>query len=200
MTSRLLRAFSIAVAATVLAGPGAAQESARVAVLPVVIHSIEESGYLRAGISEMLTSRLSQQAGVGAVRVDDSGAATADADAARAAGRAAGANWVVYGSFTRFGEGASLDLRCIPVDSEGTTGPRSVFVHAGALSELIPRLDGVVARMGAHIRGGAAAANAPLAAAPTVDVQAELAALKSRIEVLEARGAQASAAAGASSN
>jgi hypothetical protein len=78
-----------------------------------------------------------------------------------------------------------------------------VFVHAGTLSELIPRLDGVVTRMGAHIRGGAAAANAPLAAAPTVDVQAELAALKSRIEALEARGAQAaatSAATAASSN
>jgi hypothetical protein len=57
--------------------------------------------------------------------------------------------------------------------------------------------------MGNHIRGGAAAASAPLAVAPSVDVQAELAALKSRIEALEARGAQAaklSAAAGTSSN
>jgi outer membrane protein insertion porin family len=203
MTFRLLRTLSIVVAATTFAGVAGAQDAARVAVLPVVIHSIEESAYLRAGISEMLTSRLSQQAGVGAVRVDDAGAATADADAARAAGRAAGASWVVYGSFTRFGEGASLDLRCIPVDSEGSAGPRSVFVHAGALSELIPRLDGVVARMGTHIRGGAAAASAPLAVAPSVDVQAELAALKARIEALEARGAQAaqlSAAAGTSSN
>ncbi|MBM4384152.1 MAG: hypothetical protein FJ091_12395 [Deltaproteobacteria bacterium] len=193
MTCRLLRALSIALAATALALAASAQEVARVAVLPVVIHSIEESAYLRAGISEMLTSRLSQQAGVSALRVDDASAATADADAARTAGRAAGASWVVYGSFTRFGEGASLDLRCIPVESAGSAGPRSVFVHAGALSELIPRLDNVVTRMGAHIRGGAAAANAALPVAPTVDVQAELAALKSRIEALEARGATATA-------
>lgn len=176
-----------------------AAEAARVAVLPVVIHSIEESGYLRAGISEMLSSRLSQQAGVSAVRVDDANAATSDLAAARAAGRAAGAEWVLFGSFTRFGEGASLDLRCVPVNSDAEASQRAVFVHAGALAELIPRLDSVVERIGAYVRGGVVNAGVPaVAGAAAPDVMAEMQALKARVEALEAqRAASAPAAAAA---
>jgi len=188
MTCRPLRA--LLASALLFVGASALAQSARVAVLPVVIHSIEESGYLRAGISEMLSSRLSQQPGVSALRVDDASAATSDLAAARAAARAVGADWVLFGSFTRFGEGASLDLRCVPVSSEAEASQRSVFVHAGALAELIPRLDGVVARIGAHVRGGAANADAPVAAAPAgPDLAAEVQALKARVEALEAKGA-----------
>ena len=199
MTFRPLCALWIA-AACFASGAAFAAEPARVAVLPVVIHSLEESGYLRAGISEMLSSRLSQQDGVAAIRVDEATSATTDADAARAAGRAAGAEWVLFGSFTRFGEGASLDLRCVPVDSAGQATQRAVFVHAGGLSDVIPRLDSVVDRIGAHVRGGVANASTPaLSAAPAPDVMAEVQALRSRIEALEARAkaTQASAADGA---
>ncbi len=192
MTFRLLRSPLCLALAVLSSAAAPAAESVRVAVLPVVIHSIEESGYLRAGISEMLSSRLSQQAGVSAVRVDDASAATSDLEAARAAGRAAGAEWVLFGSFTRFGEGASLDLRCVPVNSEAAATQRSVFVHAGALAELIPRLDSVVERIGQHVRGGVANASASLAASvPAPDVMAELQALKSRVEALDVQRAAA---------
>ena len=188
MTSRPLRAL-LTLALAALSGTTAlAAEPARVAVLPVVMHSLEESDYLRAGLSEMLASRLSQQAGVSAVQVGDVGAATSDLDAARAAGRAVGADWVLFGSFTRFGDGASLDLRCVPVNSDAAVTQRSVFVHAGALAELIPRIDSLVERIGTHVRGGIANANAQGAAgAPAPDMMAELQALKARVEALEAK-------------
>jgi outer membrane protein insertion porin family len=187
MTRRLLRPLLVCLAA-LLAATGGLAQTARVAVLPVVIHSLEESSYLRAGISEMLSSRLSQQPGVSAVRVDDAGAATSELSAARDVGRAAGAEWVLFGSFTRFGEGASLDLRCVPVDSDAPVSGRSVFVHAGALADLIPRLDSVVERIGAHVRAGVANANAPVAPAPAAqDVMAELETLKARVSALEAQ-------------
>jgi outer membrane protein insertion porin family len=190
MTCRSLRALLLGFALLGGGAPALAQ-SARVAVLPVVIHSIEESGYLRAGISEMLTSRLSQQPGLSVVRVDDASAATVDLAAARTAARGVGADWVLFGSFTRFGEGASLDLRCVPVNSEAEPNARSVFVHAGALAELIPRLDGVVTRIGTHVRGGVSNAEAPVAAPQAgPDLAAEVAALKARVEALEAKGAQ----------
>ena len=202
MTFRLLRSLLCLAFAVLPSAAALAAEPARVAVLPVVIHSIEESGYLRAGISEMLSSRLSQQAGVSAVRVDDASAATSDLEAARAAGRAAGAEWVLFGSFTRFGEGASLDLRCVPVNSDAPLTQRSVFVHAGALTELIPRLDSVVERIGAHLRGGAGNANAAVPApVPAPDVMAELQGLKARVAALEAqRAAPATAAGSVSAN
>jgi outer membrane protein insertion porin family len=200
MTRRSFRALS-ALAVVCLAAAAATAEPARIAVLPVVIHSIEEAGYLREGIAEMLSSRLGQQDGLAVVKIADASAATQDVDAARAAGSAAGADWVLFGSFTRFGEGASLDLRCVPVASSGVASPRSVFVQAGNLSELIPRLESVVDRIATHVRGGAPAA---VAGAPDGsnlnDVLSELEALRQRVEALEARvpAAQANAAGGAS--
>jgi TolB-like protein len=195
MIRRSLRTLLLGLT-VLLVGAGGFAQSARVAVLPVVIHSIEESGYLREGIAEMLSSRLSQQAGLSALRVEDASTATADLETARAAGRAAGADWVLFGSFTRFGEGASLDLRCVPVNSDAPASQRSVFVHAGALAELIPRLDSVVERIGTHVRGGVANANAPApASAPAADVIADLEALKARVSALEAQRTAAATAA-----
>ncbi len=203
MTFRAPRAVLALAFAVVAARPALAQEAARVAVLPVVIHSLDEAGYLREGISEMLTSRLSQQDGLSVLRVDDAGSATKDIETAREVGRAAGADWVLFGSFTRFGEGASLDLRCVPVASSGRASARSVFVQAGNLSEVIPRLDSVVERIAAHVRGGAPSAVASTAGGSGEgsnpgDMRAELEALRRRVETLEARlpASQANAAAG----
>jgi outer membrane protein insertion porin family len=200
MTRRSLRPLLLAAAACLAGNAALAADPARVAVLPVVIHSIEEAGYLREGIAEMLASRLGQQGGLSVVKVTDAAVATVDADAARAAASAVGANWVLFGSFTRFGEGASLDLRCVPVAGDAEN-PRSVFVQAGNLSEVIPRLDGVVERIATHVRGGAPP---PIAGAPDGsnlnDVLSDLESLRQRVESLEARlpAPQANAAGGAS--
>jgi hypothetical protein len=193
MIRRLLPALLLGSIA-LLASGGASAQVARVAVLPVVVHSIEESGYLRSGISEMLS----------ALRVDDSAAATADLEAARAAGRAAGADWVLFGAFTRFGEGASLDLRCVPVNSDAPVSQRSVFVHAGALAELIPRLDSVVERIGTHVRGGVANASSTTPLESGAAVTTEIEALKARVTALETQRTAATPApvaeAGSASN
>ena len=65
------------------------------------------------------------------------GARDARSVAAREAGRAVGAQWVLFGSFTRFGEGASLDVSCVPVAAPGDPGPRSIFVQSGQIADLI---------------------------------------------------------------
>ena len=129
------------------------EERRTVAILPVVVHALEQQAYLRDGLADMLASRLGQQPGIGVIRVTDPAQATLDPDAARAAGRAVGAQWVLFGSFTRFGEGASLDLRCLPVAAPGDPGARSIFVQAGQIAELIPRLDGLAERVAAHVMG-----------------------------------------------
>ncbi len=190
---RIGQALALVVAGLALAQGALAQSPARVAILPVVIHALEDQAYLRDGIAEMLASRLAQQQGLTVTRVTEAAAATSEADAARAAGRSAGADWVLFGSFTRFGEGASLDLRCIPVTSTGPEGARSVFVQAGNLTDVIPRLDSVVERIAAHVRGGPAAAIAqtPGGAAPA---SPELQDLRRRVEALEARLPAAQAA------
>ena len=136
-------ARTVAAALPLLAVAAGAQPKLRVAVLPVVVHSLEQQAYLQSGIADMLATRLEQHPGLAVVRVRDVAQATTDGEAAREAARAAGAEFVVFGSFTRFGDGASLDLRCLPVAGAKGDDPRSVFVQAGSVGEIIPRLDDV---------------------------------------------------------
>jgi len=155
----------------------------------MVVNAAEDPAYLRDGLSDMLTSRLGQQRGLAVVRVEGAEAATIEASAAREAGRGAGADWVVFGSFTRFGQGASLDLRCVRVEDGGGGGdPRSIFVQADEVGEIIPGLDRVAIRVGDYIRGagGGAAVAAPAPGASAAP-ESEVVELRGRVEALEGR-------------
>jgi len=165
-----------------------AEERRTVAILPVVVHALEQQAYLRDGLADMLASRLGQQPGIAVIRVDDPGRATSDPDEARAAAKAVGAQWVLFGSFTRFGEGASLDVQCIPVAAPGNPEPRSIFVQSAQIAELIPRLDGLVERVAHHVLGTDASVSAPSAD------RAELEELRRRVDALERRAAASVAA------
>lgn len=162
------------------------EERRTVAILPVVVHALEQQNYLRDGLADMLASRIGQQPGIGVIRVNDPAQATVDVEAARAAGRAVGAQWVVFGSFTRFGEGASLDVRCVAVNAPGDPGPRSIFVQAGQIADLIPRLDGLAERVAQHVLGRAP--GTPAGAAGNAN-RSELDELRRRVEALERRTA-----------
>jgi TolB-like protein len=175
-------ACALALALAVAAG-ARAEERRTVAILPVVVHALEDHAYLRDGLADMLASRLGQQPGIGVLRVDDPAQATTDVDVARATAKALGAQWVLFGSFTRFGDGASLDVRCVSVAAPADSGPRSIFVQSGQLAELIPRLDGVAERVAAHVLGREHGAAAPEAS------RSELDELRRRIEALERRPA-----------
>ena len=185
---RLAHGASLALVALLLcAAPGAARaaERVRVALLPVVVHSSDHRDYLQQGLADMLTARLGRDPRLAVIEVEDATAATTDAKAARAAGQAAGGAWVVFGSFTRFGEGASLDLKLARVDDDEE--PQQVFAHAATLGALIPMLDGVSERITARVLGGDAAP-AAVDAAPVAGgaaSSAEVAELRRRVEALE---------------
>ncbi len=182
-TGRLLAAL---LASLLLATAATAQARRKVAILPIVVHSTEERDFLRLGLSDMLASRIGREAGVAVIRLDDPALATTDAEAAQAAAKAAGAEWALFGSFTRFGDGASLDVRCVPVAGE-TDDPKSVFVQAGTLGDIIPRLDNLAKRVAHHVTGGRSARSAASTAAggDVGDALSELDALRGRIEALE---------------
>lgn len=191
----LRRLVALAAFLAALGAPGAAiaEQRATVAVLPLVVHAMEEQEYLRSGLADMLASRLGRFREVGVIRVNDPGTATTDAAAARAVGREMGADWVLYGSFTRFGDGASLDLRCVDTRGEGEDGARSIFVQAGRLGDIIPNLDALSEKVARYVASGGAArpdvAAGPAGSAatgPGVDaLRTEVEALRSRVQALE---------------
>jgi hypothetical protein len=130
----------------------------------------------------MLSSRLEQFDDVSVIRLDDEQGAPSDRDAAVAAARKAGAEFVVFGSFTQFGQGASLDLQCASVADDAGNG-RRIFVQSGTLGEIIPKLDELAEKIHLHVSGGARPGDAT-APAPAPEGN-DLANLESRVEALE---------------
>lgn len=197
----MFRSFARIVAAVLplVASAAGAEAPVRVVVLPVVVHSLEQQAYLQSGIAAMLATRLEQNARLDVVRVSDPAQATLDGEAARAAARGAGGAFVVFGSFTRFGDGASLDLHCLPVAGPQGQDPRSVFVQSGSVGDIIPRLDEVAEKVGRYVTSGggstpAVAAGPPGAPGTTApganpdafqDALSELDELRARVERLE---------------
>ena len=191
--------LGLLVAAGLLAASGASPRRAhaapaRVAVLPVVVHSLGDEGYLREGLADMLASRLGQSPALAVVRVEDPAQATTDLERARAAARGVGAEYVLFGSFTHFGEGASLDLSCARV-AEGDAPPGQIFIQTGSIGEIIPKLDDLARRVAAHVAAGGVAP--PVSAGPpgeagvtslqVLDALSELDSLSSRVDGLEQR-------------
>jgi len=177
-----------------------AEPRTELAILPIAVHTLEEKQYLVAGLADMLASRMGRVPGVAVIRVHGEGQATTDLEAAKVLGREAGAKYVLFGSFTQFGEGASLDLQCAPVAAEAEGASRSIFIQAGTLGEIIPRLDQVAEKVGHHLMAdGAAPGSLPPvgAAAPSgggqvsdellQDAISELEALRGRVDALEER-------------
>src|SRR5690606_13837805 len=162
------------------------------------VHSSDAHDYLQQGLADMLVARLGRDPRLAVIEVAEAEAATTDAEAARAAGQAAGGAWVVFGSFTRFGEGASLDLQLARVGGDAGLelrrawggageGPQQVCAHATSLGGRIPMLDGVSERITSRVLGvgaGPAAVDAAQVAGGAPVTSSELAELRRRVEAL----------------
>jgi TolB-like protein len=145
------------VACAALLVPGLAGGEPRIAVLPVVVHSgASDSSYLSDGLSDMLSARLEQLGGMAVVREASDAKPPARIAQAVERGKALGADYVVFGSFTQFGDGASLDLQCAPVRAADPEAVRSLFVQSGAIGDIIPKLDDVVDKIAYFVLGDAA--------------------------------------------
>ena len=181
----------MAVIALLAAGAAGAEERVRVALLPIVVHTAAaDTDYLSAGLADMLSSRLERSGRVSVARVDGN---AADRDEAVEAGRKAGVEYVIAASFTHFGEGASLDVQCLPVEggpAEFGAVPRKVFIQSGSVGEIIPQLDGLADKITRYLDAGApvAASNgSPAGGASAAGAQsaAEVDELRRRVEALE---------------
>ncbi|MCG8592462.1 MAG: hypothetical protein MJE66_24495 [Proteobacteria bacterium] len=185
-----LRALTVLLAALVLttaARHEASAETVRVAVLPIVVHSAEDPQYLRGGLVDMMTARLERVGGIVTVPVEDASKATVRLRPAIRVGREVGADYVLFGSFTRFGTGASLDMQCASTAPGSEEVPlREIYVHSGNIGEVIPNIDQLVGKVERFMaRGGRALG--PVAGGPGVAPGGDpaVADLRRRVEALE---------------
>jgi len=151
-----LAVTAVATAAGLAVGPGLARDAAAQAVagqptlllLPIVVNSSESPEYLRSGLADMLSARFIQAGRFEIIRVDDPRKATTRVADAIESAEEAGADFVLFGSFTRFGEGASLDMQAAAT-AEGEEGEtlREIFVHSGSIGQVIPDLEDLVGKV-----------------------------------------------------
>jgi len=129
-------------------------EAPKLLLLPFVVHSAEDPEYVRGGLADMLSARFSRIGAIDLIREDDPEKGTSKLEEAMLVAREVGADYVLFGSFTRFGQGASLDVQCAPVATGQAQEPlREIFVHSGSIGEIIPDLDELAGKVSRFARG-----------------------------------------------
>ncbi|MEM7411109.1 MAG: hypothetical protein AAF430_12810 [Myxococcota bacterium] len=188
---RLLGAFLAGLAALLLAGPALAGGSVRLVILPIVVHSAApDASYVSRGISDMISSRLEQDGTAQTLRLHDASAGTTELSKALDQGRTRGADYVIFGSFTQFGDGASLDIHCVPVlaSEAEAAAARRIFIQSGTVGDIIPKLDEIVDRVALYVQAQAPPmrAGAPAPDPAAAGVRADAALLRDLVDRLEA--------------
>ena len=145
----------------------------RVALIPFKINAKEDLTYLRDGINDMLTTRLSQNEGVTVIQrsqveqaigaTDQSGNVT-EAQA-RGIGSKLGAAYVMIGSLTVLKENVSIDAKMIDITGHRPT--MAFFEQAGSLGEVITKINTMASQINSQLLGKTAVAATPTAPAQT---------------------------------
>jgi TolB-like protein len=152
-------------------GVSAADAPASVLILPVTVNAQKDLSFIKEGVADMLATRLVID---GKTRILDTDAVPktlADLTeplkpaSAAAAGKALGADYVVFGSLTVIGEAVSTDLQFIDVN---TGRPKVAFSRTGkGLGEVINHVDQFAAEVAETVFGRKPTASPPpVAAAP----------------------------------
>ena len=130
----------------------------RVAILPFPIHSAENLGYLKEGVYDIISSRLTASGEIHVIGKSGIERVLAEMrpqrlteEVAREAGRRLEADYVVLGSITKIGDFISLDARLI--DIEGQKPPSGVFAQTKGLDQLMAKVDEFARDIGGKILG-----------------------------------------------
>jgi TolB-like protein len=155
---RVVARLSALLGTVLLCVAASAGDRTRIVILPIVVHSsASNSSYVSRGITDMISSRLEQTGRVQVERVEDPAAATTDLNKALDFGKSRGGDYLVFGAFTQFGEGASLDVHCLPLDVKTeaeAAAARRIFISSGAMGDIIPKLDEIVDRIAMYTKVG----------------------------------------------
>jgi len=149
----------------------AAEDKKTIAVLPFTVHSAENIDYVKNGIWDMLYSRLSSGGEVNLVSRQAVLEALSklkgkdyQADDVYQVGKALNADYVVWGSITKFGSSLSLDGKLM--DIAGNASPIGVFEQCPSLDDVIPRVNDFAKKIQMYALGKVPQSVLPAPAAP----------------------------------
>lgn len=136
-----------------------AKEKSVVAVLPFAVHSAENIDYVRQGIGDMLSSRLSVSDKIEMVGRDSLLAALKEIGGrepalsdVQALGEKLKADFVVWGSITKIGSSLSIDGRLQGVAASKPA--LTAVAQCESMDEVIPKINDFAQKIETHITGG----------------------------------------------
>ena len=143
----------------------AAEKASKVAVVPFKINAKDDYTFLRDGIVDMLTSRLSSEGTVTVVNREETLEAVTTLEGmlneskAKEIGNLLGADFVLYGSMTVFGESFSIDAKM--VDVKGDRPSLSFYNQTQNSGEVIPKIDEFASEINEKMFGLVSTVKAP---------------------------------------
>ncbi len=138
----------------------------KVAILPFIIHSQENLDYLREGINDILTSRITVEGRIVVVEralveriLWEMRPMRLDEGVAKEVGNRAGADYVVLGSITKIGNYISLDARLIPITEDKP--PLGAYTQHKGIDDVMTKIGDFAQDIGFRILGRRVAAGRP---------------------------------------
>jgi len=135
-----------------------AKEKYTVTVLPFSLHSADNIEYVRQGIGDMLTSRISGSEKIEVTSKDvvqnvlkKTGGKELNLTDVQNIGRQLKSDYVVWGSITKIGKSISIDGKLI--DVTGGKSDVGIFSQSQTLDEVIPKINDFSQRIVQHIVG-----------------------------------------------
>jgi TolB-like protein len=156
---RILTLVAFSILICLCAGSLWAGEASRVAIVPFKINADRDLAFLRDGIVDMLTTRLSWEDKVVVIEKEvtknasSTVAGTLNEKVARQIGTDLGADFVLFGSITIFGESVSLDAKML--DVHGAKPPVAVFSQSQGMDTVIPKVNSFAADINEKVFGRA---------------------------------------------
>jgi TolB-like protein len=159
--SKLLFLFLLSI--LILPSPSFTQSSDpnkvyKVAILPFLIYSQENLDYLREGINDILTSRITVEERIVVIEraivwqaLYEEKPMRLDEAVATKIGRKVGADYIVLGSITKVREYISLDARLISITEEKP--PVTVYTQQKGLDNVMVKINGFAQDIGHKILG-----------------------------------------------
>lgn len=123
-------------------------ETAKVALLPLTLNAPDRLDYLRQGLQDIMASRVSWEGKVLVLDKAQVQKALAkvpgpiDETRALEIGKNLGADYVIFGSLTMVGEGASIDLRVADLGKK--QAGEKFFTQTKSVDEVIPRINDLI--------------------------------------------------------
>ena len=169
--SKRLFIFVLVFSLVVMAAEGVmADEPSRVVVVPFKINADRDLSFLKDGILDMLTSRLSWEDKVVVVAREETNEAIRgvsmplNEETARGIGAKLQAGYVLFGSLTMFGNSVSLDGKMVDVRQKEPT--LTFFKQTSTVDEVIPQINLFAGEIQEKIFGRPVAAPRQVAQAP----------------------------------